>query len=115
MNLTLLDPVDRSAGFNRSNILARRAQQSFRLDTYRTFGKFTTGALLLAEGRRYDDPGNTSELDGYAKVDLRAEYQINSHWRLQGRVENIFDKQYETAAFFNQPGRNFFATLRYQP
>lgn len=115
MNLTLLDPVDRSAGFNQGNILARRARQSFRLDTYRIFGKFMAGALLLAEGRRYDDPGNMSELDGYAKADLRAEYQINSHWRLQGRIENIFDKQYETAAFFNQPGRNFFATLRYQP
>lgn len=115
MNLTLLDPVDKSAGFNRGNILARRARQSFRIDTFRTYGEYGLGVLLLAEGRRYDDPGNTRELDGYVKVDLRAEYQINTHWRLQGRIENIFDKQYETAAFFNQPGRNFFATLRYQP
>jgi len=114
-NLTLLHPVDQSDGFNRGNILARRARQSLRIDTYRTYGNYTLGALLLAEGRRYDDPSNTRELGGYVKVDLRAEYQINSHWRLQGRIENIFDKQYETAAFFNQPGRNFFATLRYQP
>lgn len=115
INFTLLNPIDKSDGFNRGNILARRARQSFRLDTYRTYGKYIFGTLLLAEGRRYDDPGNTRELGGYVKVDLRAEYQINPHWRLQGRIENIFDKQYETAAFFNQPGRNFFATLRYQP
>ncbi len=115
INVTLLHPIDKSSGFNRGNILARRAQQSFRLDTYRTYGKYTLGTLLLAEGQRYDDPGNTRELNGYVKVDLRAEYQINQRWRLQGRIENIFDKQYETAAFFNQPGRNFFATLRYQP
>ena len=39
----------------------------------------------------------------------------HKHWRLQGRIENLFNERYETAAFFNQPGRNFFAMVRYQP
>ncbi len=34
--------------------------------------------------------------------------------RQQARAENLFDKDYETAAFFNQPGRSLFVTLRYQ-
>ena len=71
--------------------------------------------MFLAEGERFDDLANTRKLDSYVRFDFRAEYIINQNWRIQGRIENLFDKHYETAAFFNQPGRNFFATLRYQP
>lgn len=114
-NLTFLDPENRSSDANRGNILPRRAQQTFRLDIDREFGKYRVGAMFLAEGERYDDLGNTRKLDSYVKFDLRAEYVLNKHWRLQGRVENLFNERYETAAFYNQPGRNFFATIRYQP
>jgi len=114
-NLTFLDPENRSADVNRGNILPRRAQQSFRLDIDRELGKYRVGAMFLAEGERYDDLGNTRKLDSYVKFDLRAEYILSKKWRLQGRIENLFNKHYETAAFYNQPGRNFFATIRYQP
>ncbi len=115
-NLTFLDPQNRSSGANRGNILARRAEQTFRLDTNRKFlDKYTVGAMFLVEGERYDNLSNTRKLDSYTRFDLRSEYNINKNWRLQGRIENLFDKQYETASFFNQPGRNFFVTLRYQP
>ncbi|SEN70206.1 TonB-dependent vitamin B12 receptor [Nitrosomonas marina] len=115
-NLTFLDPENRSSGANRGNVLARRAEQTFRLDTNRTFfDKITIGAMFLAEGERFDNLSNTRKLDSYTRLDLRSEYRINKNWRLQGRIENLFDKHYETASFFNQPGRNFFVTLRYQP
>ncbi len=115
-NLTLLDPENRTSGPNRGNILARRAEQSFRLDINRQFGRhYILGAMLLVEGKRYDDLANTRKLHSYAKFDLRAEYILNKHWRLQGRIENLFNEHYETAAFFNQPGRNFIAMVRYQP
>ncbi|ABI60148.1 TonB-dependent vitamin B12 receptor [Nitrosomonas eutropha] len=114
-NLTFLNPENRSKGANRGNILPRRSKQAFRIDASRQLGNFVVGALFLAEANRYDDLANKQQLDDYVKVDLRAEYLINSQWRIQGRVENLFDKDYETAAFFNQPGRSFFATLRYQP
>lgn len=114
-NLTFMDPENRASDTNNGNILPRRAEQSFRLDADRGFGKYRLGAMLLAEGERFDDLGNTRKLDSYVKFDLRAEYELSKHWRLQGRIENLFNEQYETAAFFNQPGRNFFATVRYQP
>jgi len=120
-NLTFLDPENRSpenrpSGVNRGNILPRRSEQSFRLDTYRTFfDKVMLGAMFLAEGERQDNVANTRKLDSYTKFDLRAEYNITKNWRLQGRIENLFDVHYETASFFNQPGRNFFVTIRYQP
>jgi vitamin B12 transporter len=114
-NLTLLEPVNRSSGPDRGNILPRRAEQSFRIDIDRQFGQYTLGAMLLVEGRRYDDLANTRKLDSYAKFDLRAEYTLSKHWRLQGRIDNLFNERYETAAFYNQAGRSFFAMVRYQP
>lgn len=114
-NLTFLDPENRSSGLNKGNILPRRSEQSFRLDIDRQFGRYRVGAMFLAEGERFDDLANTRKLDSYVKFDLRAEYIMSKHWRLLGRIENLFNEHYETAAFFNQPGRNFFATLRYQP
>lgn len=114
-NLTFLNPENHSSGLNRGNILPRRAEQSFRVDLDRQFGKYMLGAMFLAEGERYDDLANTRKLDSYVKFDLRAEYILNKNWRLQGRIENLFNERYETAAFYNQPGRNFFAMVRYQP
>ena len=124
-NLTLLDPQNKSSGANRGNILPRRAKESFRFDVNRKFDKFklfglsfnkyTIGTQLLVVGQRYDDLANTRKLDRYVKLDIRGEYTLNQNWRVQGRIENISNERYETASFFNQPGRNFFITLRYQP
>lgn len=124
-NLTLLDPRNKSSGINRGNILPRRARQSFRFDVNRQFDKFMLcglsfnkimiGSQLLVEGERYDDFANARKLDSYIKLDIRGEYMLNENWRVQGRIENISDERYETASFFNQPGRNFFIILRYQP
>ena len=44
---------------------------------------------------------------------LRAGYAFNPSWRVNLSVNNIFDKQYETAAFYRQPGRTWMLTLRY--
>lgn len=114
-NLTLLDPENRSVGANDGNVLPRRARQSLRLDADRDFGRYRLGATLLAAGKRYDDLANTRALGGYATIDLRAEVALAKDWRVQARVENLFDKDYQTAAFYNQPGRGLYLTLRYQP
>lgn len=114
-NLTLLDPENRSAGPNEGNLLPRRPEQSLRLDLDRDFGGWRAGASLVAAGRAYDDLANDQRLDAYAVVDLRAEYDFSETLRLQARVENLFDDDYETAAFFNEPGRSLYLTLRYAP
>lgn len=112
---TLLKPEDRSAGPTQGKILRRRAQETFRIDADRAYGEYRFGTTLFAAGKSYEDLANTEELAGYATLDLRAEYAIDKSWRLQGRVANLFDKHYETARYYNQDGRNYFLTLRYQP
>jgi len=113
-NYSLLEPENRSAGANRGNELARRAKQLFNLDVDRRFGAFSVGASLHAEGQRYDDLANARELSGYATLDLRGEYRITPEWRLQARVANLLDADYETAEGYNQPGQAAYLTVRYQ-
>ncbi|TWC34075.1 vitamin B12 transporter [Pseudomonas sp. SJZ079] len=113
-NYTLLEPENRSSGPNDGNELARRAKQLFNLDLDRHLGDFSVGASLHAEGQRFDDLANTKELSGFATLDLRGEYRINPEWRLQTRVANLLDADYETAQGYNQPGQALYFTVRYQ-
>lgn len=106
-----LDAEDRDTG----NELARRASETARLELDRAFGKFRLGFTGVAEGSRYDDLANTRELAGFATLDVRGEYAFAADWTLQARVANVFDRDYETAAFYHQPGREFFVTLRFAP
>ena len=112
---TWLDPESLSPDANYGHILPRRARQSGRVDLDRRIGDYRVGMSVFGEGRRFDDLANTMPLAGYALLDLRAEYMIDRDWRIQARASNLLDKRYETAAFYNQPGRNYFITLRYQP
>ncbi|GAB2507843.1 TonB-dependent vitamin B12 receptor [Lysobacter humi (ex Lee et al. 2017)] len=113
-SLSRVDARDRSvAGVD--PYLPRRARSSGRIDLDRSFGAFRFGVTASAEGERYDDLANTRRLGGYGLVDLRAEYAFARDWRLQARVANVFDRDYETVAFYNQPGRTWFLTLRYAP
>jgi vitamin B12 transporter len=113
-SLTLLDPENRAAGFE-GNQLPRRAEETLRIDLDRDFGRFSAGASLIAEGRKYDDLANTREIDGYATLDLRGAMTFGNGWKVQLRIENLFDEGYETASFFNQSERSAYLTFRYSP
>jgi vitamin B12 transporter len=113
--LTLLDPRNESDGPDDGNLLPRRPEQTFRLDLDRRFGAAGVGATLFAAGRRFDDPGNRVRLDGYTLLDLRASYAFSDALSIRARLENVFDQDYETVAYYNQPGRGLYVTLRYAP
>ncbi|CAN5903045.1 TonB-dependent vitamin B12 receptor [soil metagenome] len=114
-NLSLIDPENRGDGPNKGNVLPRRAEQMFRFDLDRRFGRFSVGATVYGEGRRFDDLENARRLAGYVLVDLRAGVEVYKGLFLEGKVGNLLDKEYETADFFNQDDTNLFITLRYQP
>ncbi|ALN82463.1 TonB-dependent vitamin B12 receptor [Lysobacter antibioticus] len=111
---SVLDTENR-VGFYQGNDLPRRAKHSARIDLDRSFGKFRFGATAVGSGSRYDDVANSTRLGGYGTLDLRAEYAITPALSLQARVANVFDREYETSSYFNQPGREWFLTLRYAP
>jgi len=109
--VSLTDPKNEAT----DTLLPRRAERALMLNAERDFGQWRAGMKFRAEGRRFDDAANTARLGGFATTDLHAEYALGKAWRLQGRIENVFDREYETVRFYNQPGRGAFLTLRYQP
>lgn len=114
-NLTWLQPKDDSDDGNYGKWLPRRAGQTARVDVDRKFGQFNVGATFFASGKRYDDAANQTRLGGYATTDLRASYTFAPGWRVEAKLANAFDHSYETAYYYNQLGRTWYMTLRYQP
>lgn len=111
---TLLDSDNRSSSYDGKR-LPRRSAQSARFDADYQWGIWSLGGSWLLEGDRYDDLGNNVRLAGYGLLDLRGSVELGSAWSLLLRVGNLLDKEYETAAWYNQPERNATLTLRYQP
>ena len=114
LSLTLLDPENRSAGAE-GKILPRRPEQTAQLDLDRALGDWTLGTTVYYAGRRFDDLANSVRLDAYTLLDLRAEVALSPALRVQGRLTNVLDEDYETAAWYNQAGRAVYLTLRYEP
>jgi vitamin B12 transporter len=114
-NATWLQPEDDSGDASHGNLLPRRARRTAHVDVDRSFGAFSAGASVFASGYRYDDTANAHRLGGYALTDLRMAYAFDAAWKVELSANNIFDRHYETARYFNQPGRNWMLTLRYQP
>jgi vitamin B12 transporter len=108
-----VDPRNRSNGENFDKVLPRRARSSGRVEVDRAFGDFSVGATWVAEGRRFEDVANSLELGGYSTFDLRAQWAVTDTWTVQARASNVFDHDYETAAYYPQPGREFGVTVRY--
>ncbi len=108
------DPRDHTAGAaTYDNLLARRARTSGRLDVDKRFGPLRLGVTAAGSGHRFDNAANSVRLAGYGTMDVRVEYTINDAWSLQAKAANVFDREYETVAWYNQPGREYQLTLRY--
>lgn len=112
--LSHTDPRNRSAGPDHGNLLPRRARNTGRIDVDRAFGAFSFGTTVNGASHRYDNAANSLRLSGYGTVDLRLEYALHRDWTLQARATNVFDRDYETLAWYNQPGREYGVSLRYQ-
>ena len=111
-----LDPRNATEGSaNHDKLLPRRARNQARLSADVDLGAWSVGAGLQARSHRYDDAANTRRLAGYAVADLNAQWQFQRDWSLGARLNNLFDRQYETAWGYNQPGRELHLTLRYSP
>ncbi len=106
-----LDPRNELTG----KLLPRRSKSQVTLGADYSVGPWNFGGSLLKVGRRYDDAANAKPLASYTTVDLQASYAFARDWNVQAKLNNVGDREYETAQGYNQPGRQFFVTLRYSP
>ncbi|MEW5755308.1 MAG: TonB-dependent vitamin B12 receptor [Pseudomonadota bacterium] len=113
-NFSLMKTKNESHDANNGNQLARRANNSLRIDIDHTLPAVQIGATINIQGSRYDDAANTVKVPGYSTIDLRLEKTLSKHWLMQAKVANLADKDYQTVAHFNQAGRNVMLNVKYQ-
>ncbi len=108
-NYTLVDAENRDNDL----VLARRPRNSVNasVDYDWAFG-LKTGATISHVSSSFDNASNSRSIEGYVLVDLRAAMPITDNIELYGRVENLFDEEYETIFRFGTPGRSAFAGVR---
>lgn len=93
--------------------LARRARRHLTLGADTIAAGWHLGAELQASGKRFDDVANTSELSGYAVVNLSASTQIARAVTLSARVDNLADRDYQLARTYATEGRTFYLGLKW--
>lgn len=113
------------------NLLVRRANQHASASLSKSWNNWHFSTEVIATSERYNDANNKTRLAGYGLVNLVADYKINSDWSVQGRINNLLDKDYAlaygsaaidgnfgTPSFsvpYNTPGSNLFVSVRYSP
>lgn len=113
-NYTWTDARNDVAGsVNFDKQLARRPPHEGNLEaSYRWPVKLETAVAVHYAGSRYDDAANRNALKGYVLWDLRASYPVNETCDVYARVENLFDKSYETIRNYGELGRAAYAGVR---
>jgi vitamin B12 transporter len=111
---TLLDAEDRTPGSaNRGNDLPRRPEHALTATAqWEAIENLSFGADLRVVSASFDDAGNLVPLGGYEVLTLRGEWDASQHVTLFGRVENVWDETYRTAAGYATPGRGAYAGAR---
>lgn len=117
VNYTYQEPENETSGVNKGKQLSLKPKQIFNASADYTLDKWTVGASVHAEDKRYTSATNTAYLGSFATVDTRVTYQATSELSIQAKLANMFDKEYSTnysnSTLFNQDGRTAWVTLRY--
>jgi vitamin B12 transporter len=111
---TLLDAEDRTAdSATRGNDLARRPNHALTLTgDLAAGGRTRFGADLRVVSDSFDDAANRVPIAGYATLTLRGEWDASERVTLFGRVENLWDEHYQTAAGYATSGRAAYLGAR---
>ena len=99
--------ADRTPGGpNEGRELARRPRHSATISAdWNSSNGVKLGADLRIVGGSFDDAANLVPLDGYAVLTLRGSVAVSQRIELFGRVENVWDEQYQTVAGYGMQGR----------
>lgn len=113
-NYSWIESEDASGGATDGMQLARvprhlaNASIGYRFD----FG-LTVDIAMRYAGESFDRLSTTAAvLDDYWLTDIRADLAIAPEFSLFGRVENLFDANYETAGGYGTLGRSIYAGIR---
>ncbi len=112
-SLTLQNPVDDST----KKILDRNARVYGSISLSHTVETWRFGADAIFSGSRHDkDYVSLAEmnLSAYSKVNFTARKQVSKELAVYARLENAFDRDYQTSYGYNQLPRSLFVGLNWQ-
>jgi vitamin B12 transporter len=115
-SLTLQNPVDDST----KKILDRNARVYGSISLGYALESWRFGADAIFSGMRHDQdyallPAKVEKnLSAYSKVNFTARKQVSKELAVYARLENIFDRDYQTSYGYNQLPRSLFVGLNWQ-
>lgn len=111
-----IESEDRTSGSpNSGNDLPRRPRHALTLTgAWQPVEQVSLGADLRVVSDSFDDAANLVPLGGYEVLTLRASWDVGEYVTLFGRVENVWDETYQTAAGYATPGRGAYLGARAQ-
>jgi vitamin B12 transporter len=104
---TYLDTEDKSTGQE----LPLRPKNKVNLSAEISIGKASLVTNYTFVGERFDS-NLEKELSSYSLVNLSGNYNATKNIMLFGRIDNLFDEDYEEAGSYGTPGFSFFAGVK---
>ncbi|CAM3151703.1 TonB-dependent receptor domain-containing protein [Moritella viscosa] len=96
------------------NELSRRAKYKAKWQGTITTGNVDWALQYLYQGKRDNSGYDDIILSGYSLWNLSAVYYVIPELKLAAKVENLFDKEYETAAGYPAPERGYYINATYE-
>jgi len=112
---TYTDTEDESTGED----LLRRARHKWGINAnYGFLEKGNANLDLLWVGKRWDTdfstwPASRVELDSYLLVNLAGSWDVNEHWQVFGRLENLLDEDYQQVLGYGTYGFSGYLGLKF--
>ncbi len=115
LNYTYTNAKDKYAGSEDYNkpLIRRPLHQAFLNLGYKIAKNYNVGMQIKYVGESEDKDFNTYptqrvKLDAHTLVNLYASIKIFSNIELSGKIENLFDTQYEEILYYGTLGRSFY-------
>jgi vitamin B12 transporter len=118
-NFTIQSPREKET----DNLVPRRGNRYGTINLLHTWKDLQWGAEVMGASTRYNDLANQFKMNGYALVNLTANYRMTPEWKLEMRANNVLDKNYVLSTTkssfspngpdYNTAGSNIFVGLRY--
>ncbi|KUI96935.1 TonB-dependent vitamin B12 receptor [Vibrio sp. MEBiC08052] len=97
----------------KNELLPRRAHVSYKWNMTASFDVFDLSVNYLYIGKRDNSAFDTVTLPSYSLVDTAINYQANESVTIGGRIDNLFDKSYETSYGYPSPSRAYSINITY--
>jgi len=75
--------------------------------------QFDGSLSWIYQGERYGNTANTTELGGYSVWNLAVGYKVTPALKVSGKINNLLDKEYQTAVGYPADERAYYITMDY--